>query len=379
MHENVTSAGSGVSYDPRWMAASTAKIGLLWRAEWDPAPRDSAAVDIERCRLRGMFAAFSQLGVSAEPVVYCDDRAAAVRDQLLQLDGVLVWVNPIQDGRDRSTLDALLRDVAQAGVFVSAHPDVILKIATKQVLADTAHMSWSAPIHVYRSHEQLNAELPGRLAARGPLVLKQHRGMSGAGVWKVELNDAQPGSGMSRSLLVQHAEKGSTPQMTTLEDFLERCGSYFAGEGRMVEQPFQPRLAEGLIRVYLSHDQVVGFCHQYPTGLLTPEIAATLPAGKAFLPPTEPDFQRLRTQAQTEWIPQLQQHLGVQTKNLPVIWDADFLLGPKQATGQDSYILCEINASSTFTFPEAAMPAVARAALRQIRARRRPLARSAVA
>ena len=55
---------------------------------------------------------------------------------------------------------------------------------------------------------------------------------------------------------------------------------------------------------------------------------------------------------------------------LPVIWDIDFLYGPKTAEGEDTYVLCEINASSTFAFPEFAMPEVARAALSQIEARR---------
>jgi hypothetical protein len=39
---------------------------------------------------------------------------------------VLVWVNPIHEGRNRALLDALLREVAARGVWVSAHPDVIL-------------------------------------------------------------------------------------------------------------------------------------------------------------------------------------------------------------------------------------------------------------
>jgi len=49
---------------------------------------------------------------------------------------VLVWVNPIEQGLDRSRLDPLLRDVAATGVFVSAHPDVILRMGTKEVLVD---------------------------------------------------------------------------------------------------------------------------------------------------------------------------------------------------------------------------------------------------
>ena len=35
-----------------------------------------------------MFAAFSELGVAAEPVVYSDEAVDSVRAQLLDLDGV---------------------------------------------------------------------------------------------------------------------------------------------------------------------------------------------------------------------------------------------------------------------------------------------------
>jgi hypothetical protein len=72
---------------------------------------------------------------------------------------------------------------------------------------------------------------------------------------------------------------------------------------------------------------------------------------------------------ESEWVPQLQQLLGLDTHALPVIWDADFLYGPKTASGEDTYVLCEINASSTFAFPEHAMPTVAEAALDRIGAR----------
>jgi hypothetical protein len=49
-----------------------------------------------------------------------------------------------------------------------------------------------------------------------------------------------------------------------------------------------------------------------------------------------------------------------------VIWDADFLYGPKDSASRDTYVLCEINASSTFAFPEFTMPTVAEAALARI-------------
>ena len=301
-----------------------------------------------------MFAAFAALGIGAEPVVYSDDRAGALGEQLLALDGVLVWVNPIEQGLDRSRLDALLREAAAAGVWVSAHPDVILRMATKRVLVDTASMSWSAETRLYRTVDELGEQLPPRLA-RGPVVLKQQRGMGGQGVWKVELD---PGG-----VRVQQAAKGAAPVVEPLDAFIDRCRPYFTNGGLMVEQPFQPRLAEGMIRVYLCRDEVVGFAHQYPRGLLELELAATLPAEKVFKPPSA--YEQLRRQMESRWVPELQAIVGVERDQLPVIWDADFLLGR-----DDAYVLCEINASSTFSFPEPAMPAVARAALQALLAAR---------
>ena len=52
-----------------------------------------------------------------------------------------------------------------------------------------------------------------------------------------------------------------------------------------------------------------------------------------------------------------------------MIWDADFLYGPKMTENEENYVLCEINASSTFAFPEHAMAPVAQATLARIRGR----------
>ena len=261
------------------------RVGLLWRAEWDP-PQPGVSIT-GSCKLREMFRAFEALGVDAAPVIYSDQAVDAVRDQLLGLDGVLVWVNPIQDGLDRSKLDPLLRDVADAGVWVSAHPDVILRMGTKEVLVDTAGMSWGTETTLYRTAEELRDRFPERLSERGPLVLKQHRGMGGNGVWKIE-------SDGPTSVCVQHATREGVPERLPLAEFLLRCEPYFTGTGLMVEQPYQPRVSEGMIRAYMTHDQVVGFAHQYPRGLLPTAEAARVPASKTFNRPTEPAYADLR-------------------------------------------------------------------------------------
>lgn len=333
------------------------RIGLLWRREWD-APQPDAD-GWQGYRLQGVFDAFAGLGVQAEAVVYSDDRVEEVREQLLGLDGVLVWVNPIEQGLDRSKLEPLLRDVASQGVWVSAHPDVIMRMATKRVLYDTRKMSWGTDTRLYLSPDELRDGLASSLSGQSR-VLKQHRGMGGQGVWKVELE----ADGDDPTILVQAARRGAPVESMRLSEFVTSCEPYFENEGLMVDQPFQERIGEGMIRVYLTHDRVVGYAHQYPGGL-RPASAGEPPQGKKFEEADAEPFQELRRRVETEWVPELQRRLDLDRDSLPVIWDIDFLYGPK-TDDEESYVLCEINASSTFAFPEHAMRGVAEAALAQI-------------
>src|SRR5215472_14556895 len=158
-----------MSTEPFPISESTARldrIAILWRG--DEAARRSATAD--NSRFKTVFAALADVDVNAEPVVYEDDVLDAVRTQLTAVDGVLVWVNPIHDGRNRANLDALLREIAARGVWVSAHPDVILKMGTKEVLHRTRTMSWGSNTALYRTAEAMRVELPARLAA-GPRVI----------------------------------------------------------------------------------------------------------------------------------------------------------------------------------------------------------------
>jgi hypothetical protein len=62
--------------------------------------------------------------------------------------------------------------------------------------------------------------------------------------------------------------------------------------------------------------------------------------------------------------------LSIEPGDLPVIWDADFMYGPKDAAGEDTYVLCEINISSVYPFPDEALKPLAEETLRRLRARR---------
>src|SRR6478736_3120425 len=218
------------------------RVGILWRGD-EPARRSATP---ETSRFKAVFAALAGVGVDAEPVVYEDDVLEAVRAQLAAVDGVLVWVNPIHEGRNRSRLDALLREVAAGGVWVSAHPDVILKMGTKEVLHRTRTMGWGCDTALYRTAKAMRVELPARLAA-GPRVIKRNRGNGGQGVWKVE---ALAGPRNRPMVRVLGATKLASEKLA-LDEFLDRCVEYFE-DGCVIDQPFQARLSEGVVRCYMA-------------------------------------------------------------------------------------------------------------------------------
>jgi hypothetical protein len=339
------------------------KLALLWRG--DRQARSEAMP--HNNRFAGVFQALATLGIHAEPAVYADDWVDEIREQLLQLDGVLVWVDPISDGRNRVVLDAMLRDVASRGVWVSAHPDVILKMGVKEVLHRTKHLGWGTDTHLYRTMAAFDEEFPPRLQSAGPRVLKQNRGNGGQGVWKVELISAAG----TATVHVLEARRGSVPEDMALADFMKRCAAYFAAEGCIIDQPYQPRLPDGMIRCYMGADKVVGFGHQLIKALIPPPpegptSEAAQPGPRIMHPASAPAFQLLREKMEGEWTPQLMRQLALDEKSLPIIWDADFLYGPRTATGEDTYVLCEINVSSVAPFPEQASEAIARLAKAEI-------------
>ncbi len=70
-----------------------------------------------------VFEALVAAGIEARPAIYDESFVDAVRDRLLAMDGVLVWVDPIHQGKTRAALDPLLREIATKGPWVSAHPE----------------------------------------------------------------------------------------------------------------------------------------------------------------------------------------------------------------------------------------------------------------
>lgn len=343
-------------------------------------------------RLAPLFAALAGLGLAADPVPFTAARAGQVRAELLPADAVLAWMDPVGPNGDRAALDEVLREAAAAGAWIGAHPDVIARMGTKDVLYATRGLGWGTDTHRYPSPAEFRRQFPARLAGSGIRVLKPSHGNGGFGVWKVTLGDGRGGSpvpGPEAMVTAQHARiRDETREELPLGRLMDRCEAAFTGyggAGTLIDQAFASRLGHGIIRSYLVRDQVAGFARQYPKGLSPDERAAYgigpdaevpadsimgLPSGKTMYPPGEPAFAWLRQLLEREWVPGLREILDIPADSLPALWDADFLFGPKTPDGRDSYVLCEINASSVTPFPPEAVPLLARVTAQAISAAR---------
>jgi hypothetical protein len=336
----------------------------VWRGD----PGGNPAETRNHERLAPIVTALEMQGFVVVPVLYDDAVEDEVVRLLASLDAALVWVDPISVDGDRTILDRALRAVAAGGTWVSAHPDTILKMGTKQVLYDTRELGWGSDTRLYATTEALRTGLSDALAPGRARVLKQHRGNGGVGVWKVTLIDRD-----REMVRVQEAApRDDTTEDLLLADLVDRCAPFLASGAPLIDQPFAARLPEGLIRAYLVEREVVGFARQQPANQSedptapSPTRVLGLPSAKTMYDSRQPEFSTLRVKLEQDWVPALCNLVGVSDHDLPVLWDADFLYGPRADDGSDTYMLCEINVSSVIPFPPDAPGMVAEAVRRRL-------------
>jgi hypothetical protein len=184
----------------------------------------------------------------------------------------------------------------------------------------------------------------------GPRVLKQHRGHTGIGVWRVERK-------ADGRYALRHAERGATEEIVDFATVVARLERYFEDGGHMIDQAWQPRMVEGMTRAYLVKNRVAGFGHQAVNALFPASAGQEPPqAGpRLYSDADDPRFQDLRARLEGGWIDLLCERVGVVAARVPLLWDVDFLLGERARDERERYVLCEINVSSVSPFPESAL------------------------
>jgi hypothetical protein len=336
-------------------------IGLLLYGT-DAQPRQALTEEKYRLLVEKMI----EQRWDVRTISYHDSRRDAVDHEARQCDALLVWINPAEPGLDRAALDTLLRDLAAGGVLVSAHPDAILRIGTKDVLATTQSIGWSVDAVTHRSFAEFRDRYPAMVRRDGARVLKQHRGHSGRGVWKVT---ALPAG----TFELRHAARGESPREVderTLLSFFE--AEVFARGSHLVDQRWVATMDRGMVRAYLCGSRLAGFGYQEIVALhpATPDDDFTRqqPSRRHYYTQDCHLFQGLRDQLEREWIPALQALTTMRDEDFPLLWDADFFLGDEC---DSMYVLCEVNASCVSPFPDSAVSPLIAELERRLLARER--------
>lgn len=324
-------------------------------------------------RLEPVVAALRGEGLGVVVAPWTEERADEVHRELRGVAGVLVWVDPVSDGRDRRVLDEILVDVAAEGAWVSARPDVVAAIGTKDVLVRSAPLGWSGDAHLVRDLGQLWSGVAPRLERDRVRVLKSRRGNGGAGVWKIRLAENTRGPLRPESAVVlQHAAvRDVAAETMSLANAFARVATSFRAPRApgLVDQAYVPEVAAGLLRSYLVGGRVVGFGRQGPPacGSEGGEVFG-LPSAKAMLDADTPALVRLRRRLEEDWVPGLCRLVGLEPHDLPALWDVDlFGADPDYGGSDERAVLCEINASCVTPFPPEAPAALAAATARAIR------------
>ena len=195
----------------------------------------------------------------------------------------------------------------------------------------------------YYSIDDFKAKFPTTLA-KGERVLKQNRGSTGEGIWRVQTVAPFSGASVPLDTKVKCTEaKDNHVEEHTLGDFMKFCEQYIVGEnGQLIDQRFLPRIKEGEVRVLMINRTPINVVHKKPADGAD-AFSATLFSGAKYRYDPPEQWKELIDPFLAE-LDNIDARLGpFDTK--PLIWTADFILGPKTADGKDTYVLGEINCS----------------------------------
>lgn len=316
-------------------------------------PGSSKSVFTEE-KYKKLAAHFIDNGFDLDSVLYHDSIAEKLGEELLKYKSILVWVNPVEKGNDRTILDALLKKISQQGVFVSSHPDTILKMGTKEILYDVRDTEFGGDVKLYHSFNDFKARFFNDHS--GIRILKQYRGNGGNGVFKIDRSE-------KNLFKVTHATSGDKEELMTHESFITVFEKYFENNGILIDQAWNPNIINGMVRCYLTGSKVAGFGYQ-EINALYPIINGVYkkPSQRFYYSEDCGLFWDLKEIMENKWIMQLQKITDIDDEMLPVIWDADFFINKVNTeNASEKYSLCEINVSSVSPFPESAIPYIVNA------------------
>lgn len=291
-----------------------------------------------------MVDALKQRGWDAEVIFFEVDK----RDDIFNYvsANAIAYVSRINPGnlQHESEYFEMLRQLCNEGVIGMPHPDAMINYGSKDALVKLKSTTLVPDdTYAYYTIEQFREQFPKTLAT-GERVLKQNRGSTGEGIWRVQLLDPLVSSDVPVSMTsrIKCTEaKDNHVEYYELGEFMDFCEQYIIGEnGMLVDMKFLPRIKEGEIRLLMLRNKPVHVVHKKPADSLE-AFSATLFSG-AHYRYDPPELWKELVGDFLSQLPQVTALLG--NYDLPLIWTADFILDTDE-NGQDAYVLGEINCS----------------------------------
>ena len=285
-------------------------------------------------------------GWSAETLFFEDDKKDEIFDYVSK--NAVAYVSRINPGNlpnGESIYFDTLRRLSDAGVIGMPHPDAMSNFGAKDALTKL-NKTGLVPEDTYSYYtiEDFKEKFPFTVAL-GERVLKQNRGSTGSGIWRVEVIDKEsikPGEKAPLNTKIKCTEAvDNHVEINELGDFMTFCEQYIVGEnGMLIDMKFLPRIKEGEVRILMVGPNPIFVVHKKPAAGAD-AFSATLFSGAVYTYDPPEKWQTL--------IDFFQSQLPVISKNLggfepPLIWTADFILDWDK-DGNDTYVLGEFNAS----------------------------------
>ncbi|HHU45602.1 MAG TPA: Cj0069 family protein [Actinomycetales bacterium] len=264
-------------------------------------------------------------------------------------DGYISRVNPGNvPGGEKGYFDLLSRLSADAGLVGMSTPGEMLSYGAKDALVKLRGTGLVPPdTAAYYDVASFHRAFPVSLS-RGERVLKQNRGSTGSGIWRVRLADeasnasVAPGAPLPpETKLICTEAVDNHSEERELGDFMDFCDRYIIGDGGMlVDMRFLPRIVEGEIRILLVGPTPAFVVRKKPAAG-GDNFSATLFSGATYTYDSPADWPGLVAHFAAAR-PVIAAQLG--GDDVPLIWTADFMLDD-DGMGGDSYVLGEINCS----------------------------------
>ncbi len=293
--------------------------------------------------------AIREKGYNSEVIFFRDEWIDEIFNYVYDnADAVIVRINPGNLPNGEGKLFEMLRQLHDSDVLIMTHPNTMMRFGAKDALAKLADTDLvPEDTYSYYTVEEFEKTFPKSISY-GTRVLKQNRGSTGTGIWRVEIVDSklgeyEAGDTLPMDTVVKCTEAvDNHVEYSSLGKFMKFCHQYIEGDnGMLVDMRFMPRIVEGEIRILMVGENPIFVVHKKPVQEKD-AFSATIASGAEYTY-YKPEEYRELVDKFVDAIPMISDKLG-KIKNTPIIWTGDFMLDTDE-NGNDTFVLGEMNCS----------------------------------